>query len=1004
MEERVGPFTFFSNFDSGNLARVERVKLEENPPSPEDDGTVVISPDYDYNVWTAPDCAGMEGENANRTWFYFGVKGSQQGKLLRINIMNLNRQGKLYGQGMTPLVKVVPTRNKWERIRDKPKYETVDGQFRLSFTYRFPDQRNAVHYFAFCYPYSYSECQSKLEELDRSFKCQPMTLSSPNDAIYYHRELLCYSLDNLRVDLLTVTSAKGMTDKREDCLPHLFPDKTVPRAHVFQGKKVFFLSARVHPGETPSSFVFNGFLDFILRKDDPRAVVLRNHYVFKMIPMLNPDGVKRGHYRTDSRGTNLNRVYLEPDPLLHPTIFAAKSIVMYHHIHGDVNQMLDAGNACRSHLDEHHEDVNDSIADFAIENDISDVVLLHTELKPGSPDAESVKMELQNITCKTVKEADDENNNKDKHRGLLLSEDVSVLQVEKSVLLSSSEIDSSSNETHQEKSVVNGLSKDSTSSILSEGLSQYPANNNPLKNSLVGMLQSETSKVGKCLPKTSNDMNSGVAYYVDLHGHASKRGCFVYANYLENEDNYVSSVLFPKLISLNSANFDFSACNFTEKNMYSKDKRDGSSKEGSGRVAIYKATGIVHCYTLECNYNCGRTVNCLPPATCDSGRATPPPAPGFPPKYTQEIYEEVGRALAVAVLDMNNSNPWTRLPLSEFSSLDSVRNWVKRFIKSSKNAPSLPKKLSRIVTRTSSLVAGATAGTRQKLSALTSSSSDMSSDSAVVNGGNQMTETHPSQNVKGTVKEAGKKSSIETGLLKRPLNLAATRRSMIKGTGNMIGGKNQECFSSCGGLQTASSKEHLPESGSLRPHVYKTKEQPRVSLELPKTGPTLRLVHNLRHQPQINVQCLPPSNKTLSPSIEIKMRGKASTSSPSVNCPVSNHSDDERKKKSHRQRKKNGRKKEKVGEAPLLVSSTQVFLPRPFDEEAPDSNQAAYKDDDDDDEKSKGPQLSRQNSSKKLISCNMTSCGVVDIKELPRSPQKATTNSPLSVWNNSFVS
>ena len=46
-------------------------------------------------------------------------------------------------------------------------------------------------------------------------------------------------------------------------------------------------------------------------------------------------------------------------------------------------------------------------------------------------------------------------------------------------------------------------------------------------------------------------------------------------------------------------------------------------------------------YTLECNYNCGRTVNCLPPATCDNGCATPPPLPGFPPKYTPEIYEEV---------------------------------------------------------------------------------------------------------------------------------------------------------------------------------------------------------------------------------------------------------------------------------------------------------------------------------------------------------------------------
>ena len=64
---------------------------------------------------------------------------------------------------------------------------------------------------------------------------------------------------------------------------------------------------------------------------------------------------------------------------------------------------------------------------------------------------------------------------------------------------------------------------------------------------------------------------------------------------------------------MNSLNFDFAECSFAEKLMSVKDRGCNLSREGSGRVSIYKATGLVMCYTLECNFQTGRRINHLTP-------------------------------------------------------------------------------------------------------------------------------------------------------------------------------------------------------------------------------------------------------------------------------------------------------------------------------------------------------------------------------------------------------
>lgn len=56
----------------------------------------------------------------------------------------------------------------------------------------------------------------------------------------------------------------------------------------------------------------------MLEKDDLQAKILRENYVFYLVPIINPDGVYRGHYRTDTSGYNLNRYYQNPNISEHP--------------------------------------------------------------------------------------------------------------------------------------------------------------------------------------------------------------------------------------------------------------------------------------------------------------------------------------------------------------------------------------------------------------------------------------------------------------------------------------------------------------------------------------------------------------------------------------------------------------------------------------------------------------------------------------------------------------
>uniref|UniRef100_A0A8D0GWM9 AGBL carboxypeptidase 4 n=1 Tax=Sphenodon punctatus TaxID=8508 RepID=A0A8D0GWM9_SPHPU len=103
----------------------------------------------------------------------------------------------------------------------------------------------------------------------------------------------------------------------------------LPTANLQPGaeQKVVFITARVHPGETPSSFVCQGIIDFLV-SSHPVAKVLRDHLVFKIVPMLNPDGVYLGNYRCSLMGFDLNRHWVDPSPWAHPTLHGIKQLIV----------------------------------------------------------------------------------------------------------------------------------------------------------------------------------------------------------------------------------------------------------------------------------------------------------------------------------------------------------------------------------------------------------------------------------------------------------------------------------------------------------------------------------------------------------------------------------------------------------------------------------------------------------------------------------------------------
>ncbi|CAF3391299.1 unnamed protein product [Rotaria sp. Silwood1] len=286
---------FESRFESGNLMKAVQVG------------------EFEYELYLRYDLYTKR----NTQWFYFRLQNIRTNRRYRFTIVNFFKPTSLYSSGMKPLMySVNDAENRgigWRRWGEEIVYyrnnlPTPDNpssnMYSLTWTCKFPND-NDTYYFAHCYPYTYSDLQDYLNDIQ-------------NDHIksqYCKQKVLCRTLAGNFIYLLTITSPTTSISS--------INVSTSPEQQI---KKGVVVTARVHPGETNASWMMKGLLDFLL-SDSADAKVLRDNFIFKIIPMLNPDGVIVGNYRCSLSGRDLNRNYKTILKDAYPSIWHTREMI-----------------------------------------------------------------------------------------------------------------------------------------------------------------------------------------------------------------------------------------------------------------------------------------------------------------------------------------------------------------------------------------------------------------------------------------------------------------------------------------------------------------------------------------------------------------------------------------------------------------------------------------------------------------------------------------------------
>ncbi|XP_068580033.1 cytosolic carboxypeptidase 4 [Cebidichthys violaceus] len=287
---------FFSKFECGNLRKAVQVRRNE------------------YDLILNADANSCQ----HTQWFYFEVSNMVAAVPYRFNVINCEKSNSQFNYGMQPVLYSVR-----EALEGKPHWVRTGTEicyfrnhfcpargrrrttfYTLTFTITFKHNED-VCYLAYHYPYTYSALKAHLKVLQKSV--DPAK-------VFFQQQVLCGTLAGNACPVITITACPA--------------SRSWIDMHQLRNRPCIMLTGRVHPGESNASWVMKGTLEFLC-SSDPVAQSLREAFVFKIIPMLNPDGVINGTNRCDLNSEDLNRQWCKPNPVLSPTIYHTKGLLYY---------------------------------------------------------------------------------------------------------------------------------------------------------------------------------------------------------------------------------------------------------------------------------------------------------------------------------------------------------------------------------------------------------------------------------------------------------------------------------------------------------------------------------------------------------------------------------------------------------------------------------------------------------------------------------------------------